>query len=155
MILSVLYHFLNSACAVLVFFLITPAPCGSEGNPPDGHAPGRTVVGSLAVRVHLTYSLDGTWRLLCQSLSIWAPEPSSSGEASVLAPSPIHPALQAIGLVRQPYEPTQRPRTAPRSRQSFAAVPQAPQQLPSQQWVPKCCSEPARRRFGVACRVPG
>ena len=51
------------------------------------------------------------------------------------------------------HGPTKCPKTTPRPRQSFATVPQTPQQLPSQRRVSKCSSEPARRRFVATCRV--
>ena len=90
-------------------------------------------------------------------LRTWTLEPPSSREASVHPPSPppIHQAFHGTGLADIHHEPIRYPKPTPRLRQSFAAVPQAPQQFPSQRRVSKCCSEPTRRILGVACRVPG
>ena len=71
------------------------------------------------------------------------------------SPPPIHQAFHGTGLADIHHEPIRYPKPTLRLRQSFAAVSQAPQQLSSQRRVSKCCSDPARRIFGVACRVPG
>jgi len=119
--------------------------------------PNRAVVGSFAVRALLAHFLDDIRRLLCSYLTTLTPEPPGSGEASARRPprrftQPFKPLASPDDIH---HEPIRCPITTPWLRQSFAAVSQTPQQLPSQRRVSKCSSESARGRSGMACRVPG
>ena len=163
---SILYYFVNSLYTV-TGFVSSCQPCTSWRRGQSGDRNGRVtlpttvldraVVGLLTVSVLTHFQFCGWYPALTILIfeHFHGARASRFTRGTCTCPPTDSPSPSRSHQTSMNHGPAQCPKTTPRPRQSFATVPQAPQQLPSRRRVSKCCSNPTRRRFSVACRVFG